>query len=60
MPRPNPAPTAEDNEEARAFLQRRLALFWKVLFFFNLAGGLLGLAGSWGTPGRRLPATYGR
>ena len=46
MRRPKPAPTAEDNEEARAFLQRRLALFWKVLFFFNLAGGLLGLAGA--------------
>ena len=43
------APTAttatENSEEARAFLQTRLALFWKVLFFFTLAGGLLGSAG---------------
>ena len=40
-----PPPTSEDSEEARAFLQTRLALFWKVLFCFNLAGGVLGLAG---------------
>jgi len=45
MPRPKPSPITEDSEEARAFLQTRLALFWKVLFFFNLAGGILGLAG---------------
>ncbi len=42
---PRPLPTTEDSEEARAFLQTRLALFWKVLFCFNLAGGVLGLAG---------------
>jgi eukaryotic-like serine/threonine-protein kinase len=45
MPRQKPSPNTEDSEEARAFLQTRLALFWKVLFFFNLAGGVLGLAG---------------
>jgi eukaryotic-like serine/threonine-protein kinase len=45
MPRQKPSPTTEDSEEARAFLQTRLALFWKVLFCFNLAGGVLGLAG---------------
>ena len=45
MPRQEPPPTTEDSEEARAFLQARLALFWKVLFCFNLAGGVLGLAG---------------
>ena len=45
IPRPKPAPTTDDSEEARAFLQARVALFWKVLFFFNLAGGILGLAG---------------
>jgi len=45
MSRPKPAPSTDDSEEARAFLQARLALFWKVLFFFNLAGGILGLAG---------------
>jgi len=45
MVRPQPPPSTEDSEEGRAFLQTRLALFWKVLFFFNLAGGILGLAG---------------
>src|SRR3954467_13794395 len=45
MQRQKPSPATEDSEEARAFLQTRLALFWKVLFFFNLAGGVLGLAG---------------
>jgi serine/threonine-protein kinase len=38
-------PTSDDTEEARAFLQTRLTLFWKVLFWFNLAGGTLGLLG---------------
>jgi eukaryotic-like serine/threonine-protein kinase len=42
---PRPSPTTEESEETRAFLQTRLALFWKVLFFFNLSGGILGLAG---------------
>jgi serine/threonine protein kinase len=45
MPRQGPSPVNENSEEARAFLQIRLALFWKVLFCFNLAGGVLGLAG---------------
>jgi len=45
MPRPKPLPPTDDSEGTRAFLQTRLALFWKVLFFFNLAGGVLGLAG---------------
>ncbi|HEV7554974.1 MAG TPA: hypothetical protein VGO00_05965, partial [Kofleriaceae bacterium] len=45
MPRHQPSPTTDDSEEARAFLQTRLALFWKVLFCFNLAGGVLGAAG---------------
>ena len=40
-----PPPRSEDSEEGRAFLQIRLALFWKVLFCFNLAGGVLGIAG---------------
>ena len=45
MTREGPSPKTQDGEDARAFLQTRLALFWKVLFCFNLAGGLLGLAG---------------
>ena len=60
MPRQEPPPTTEDSEEARAFLQARLALFWKVLFCFNLAGGVLGLA--WGgmvKPGPDTVITFG-
>ena len=45
MARQKPAPRTEDSEETRAFLQTRLALYWKVLFCFNLAGGVLGVAG---------------
>src|SRR4051794_14695040 len=30
MPNPGPVPVREDNEEARALLQSRVALFWKV------------------------------
>jgi serine/threonine-protein kinase len=45
MAGPRPSPITEDSEQARAFLQTRSALFWKVLFCFNLAGGALGLAG---------------
>jgi eukaryotic-like serine/threonine-protein kinase len=45
MLRQGPSPVSESSEEARAFLQTRLALFWKVLFCFTLAGGVLGLAG---------------
>ena len=60
MTRQNPSPTTEDSEEARAFLQARLALFWKVLFCFTLAGGLLGLAGGGMVkPGLDLVITFG-
>ncbi|HMC93766.1 MAG TPA: serine/threonine-protein kinase, partial [Polyangia bacterium] len=45
MGRQKPSPSTEDSEETRAFLQTRLALFWKVLFGFNLSGGVLGAAG---------------
>jgi len=58
MPRPPPPPTVEDSEEARAFLQARLALYWKVLFFFTLAGGLLGLAGPMAAPGLDTVITF--
>jgi serine/threonine-protein kinase len=42
----HPASSAsEKDEEARALLQTRLALFWKVMFFINGLGVLLGLIG---------------
>src|SRR5690349_21621362 len=55
----NLPPATADSEEARAFLQARLALFWKVLFFFTPAGGLLGLAGPMVEPGPDLLITAG-
>ncbi|HET9992390.1 MAG TPA: serine/threonine-protein kinase, partial [Kofleriaceae bacterium] len=42
-PLQQPPPLTTDSEEARAFLQTRVALYWKVLFFITLAGGLFGL-----------------
>lgn len=45
MARKKSASSTVDSEETRAFLQSRLALYWKVLFFITLAGGLLGLLG---------------
>src|SRR5690349_12205600 len=34
--------SSDESDEARAFLQARVALFWKVLFFFMLGASLLG------------------
>ena len=34
--------SSDDRDEKRAFLQARVALFWKVLFFFMLGASLLG------------------
>ncbi len=41
----------EDTEEGRAFLQRRVALFWKVMFFITLFSGGLGAIGTIAEPG---------
>src|SRR5215471_5638755 len=38
--------SSENNEEARATLQARLALFWKVLFFLMLIASALGAVGA--------------
>jgi hypothetical protein len=38
MPEPAPRPVSDDSEEARAFLQDRVALFWKVMFFIMFEG----------------------
>ncbi|KAB2897850.1 MAG: serine/threonine protein kinase [Kofleriaceae bacterium] len=40
-------PASDSGEEARAFLQARLALYWKVLFFIMLVASGLALAGAW-------------
>jgi hypothetical protein len=41
-----PEPMSDDSEEARAFLQDRVALFWKVTFFIILFGSGLGAVGA--------------
>lgn len=33
-----PPPLSDDSEVARAFLQARVTLFWKVMFFITLLG----------------------
>ena len=45
------SPLSDHSEEGRAFLQARVALFWKVLFFIILLGSLLGVAGAVASPG---------
>lgn len=48
---------SDDTEEGRAFLQARVALFWKVLFFFFLIASGLGLVGAVKEPGLDLLLT---
>ena len=42
---------SDHSEEGRAFLQARVALFWKVLFFIILLGSGLGVVGAVASPG---------
>src|SRR5688572_6971003 len=51
MPSQRPSPVSEDNEEGRAFLQARVALFWKVIFFIILLSSGLGAIGTVAKPG---------
>jgi hypothetical protein len=46
-----PSSGSESSEEERAFLQTRVALFWKVLFFIVLIGSALGILGAVKKPG---------
>jgi len=48
---------SESNEEGRAFLQTRVALFWKVIFFITLVSSVLGAAGAIAKPGVDLVLT---
>jgi eukaryotic-like serine/threonine-protein kinase len=49
--RRTPSPSTEDSEEGRAFLQKRVALFWKVIFFIVLLSSGLGALGAIKKPG---------
>jgi serine/threonine-protein kinase len=51
MPNQRPFPLSDHGEEGRAFLQGRVALFWKVLFFIILLGSGLGVVGAVASPG---------
>ena len=51
MPDQRPSPLSDHSEEGRAFLQARVALFWKVIFFIILLSTGLGVAGAVATPG---------
>jgi serine/threonine-protein kinase len=48
------SPSLENSEEARAFLQTRLALFWKVMFWIMLFASGLGAVGALKHPGADL------
>ena len=52
-----PSPSSDDSEEGRAFLQSRVALFWKVLFFIILLSSGLGVLGAVAKPGMDLVFT---
>jgi serine/threonine-protein kinase len=45
------SPVSATSEEGRAFLQRRVALFWKVMFFLCLLGVVMGAVGAVAKPG---------
>ena len=51
MPNQVLSPLSDHGEEGRAFLQARVALFWKVLFFIILLGSGLGIVGAVASPG---------
>jgi eukaryotic-like serine/threonine-protein kinase len=53
------SPVGESTEEGRAFLQRRVALFWKVMFFVCLFGVVMGGSGAVAKPGLDFVITVG-
>src|SRR5688572_30202752 len=57
MSNQQPSSLSDDSQEARAFLQARVALFWKVLFFLFLLGGAAGAFGAVSKPGLDLLIT---
>ena len=52
-----PSPVSENDEEARALLQARVALFWKVIFFIILLSSGFGVIGAVAKPGVHLLLT---
>jgi hypothetical protein len=54
-----PSPVSENSEEGRAFLQARVALFWKVMFFIMVLSCGLGAIGAIASPGMDFVLTVG-
>ena len=54
----SPSPVSENDEESRALLQARVALFWKVIFFVILLSSALGVVGAIAKPGVHLALTF--
>jgi serine/threonine-protein kinase len=54
MPSERTSRSVDNSEEARAFLQTRVALFWKVMCFFMLFASVLGAIGAFKDPGADL------
>jgi len=57
MPHQRTSPPSDHSEEGRAFLQARVALFWKVTFFIILLATGLGAIGAVARPGVDLVLT---
>jgi eukaryotic-like serine/threonine-protein kinase len=57
MPSQRPSPVSENSAEEPAFLQARVALFWKVIFFITLLSSGLGAIGTIAKPGVDLVLT---
>jgi serine/threonine-protein kinase len=50
-------PLTESTEDDRAFIQARLAVFWKAMFFILLFGSVLGVLGAVARPSVDVPLT---
>jgi eukaryotic-like serine/threonine-protein kinase len=59
MSTPASPPVSESSEEGRAYLQQRVALFWKVMFFLCLFGVVMGAIGMVAKPGLDFVITIG-
>ncbi len=57
MSNEHPPPASDHSEDARALLQNRVALFWKIIFFIILLGSGLGAIGAVKKPGLDLAFT---
>src|SRR5688572_8740989 len=57
--RPSPITVSDNTEEGRAFLQSRIALFWRVMFYIILLSCFFGALGAIARPGMDQVLTVG-